>query len=328
MLHVILITLVSTFAPDSLRMEMINGKPHVVHQVGEKETLYSLSRRYGTTVADILTQNPTADAGLEIGQILRIPYAAKSKPAPPVRTAEGLIHRVASKETLFSIARQYNVSVDDIVAWNKLREMSLAVGQEILIRNKVSEVPVEVKPVVVSGAKTHTVAPKETLYSIARMYGMTVPELKEWNGIAGTELKIGQVLRVTASVSAPVTPVATPAPVVISERPAAAMPKSPAVETIRISENVSGSNEYHETGFAALLAGTEGNRKYLGQHRTIKPGTILKIRNLTTNQEVFVRITGPPASADEGTIILISRSAYDRLAATEEKFRADITYYK
>ena len=86
-------------------------------------------------------------------------------------------------------------------------------------------------------------------------------------------------------------------------------------------------DEVHESGQAALIEGTEGNRKYLGQHRTIKPGTILKIRNLSNNQEVFIRITGPPTIADEATIIWISKSAYDRLGATD-KFRAEITYYK
>lgn len=325
MLGVILIALSVALPADSLRMEMINGKPHVVHQVGEKETLYSLSRRYGTTVVDILTQNPTADGGLEVGQILKIPYAAKPRPLPPVKTAEGLIHRVAAKETLFSIARQYNVSVDDIKTWNNLRENSLSVGQEILIKNNPVVMPVEPPAPKPTAAKTHTVAPKETLYSIARLYGMTVPQLKEWNSITGDELRIGQVL----SVAAPL--IATEAvPVVV---PATKLPESankvPATEsTIRISESVGGSSESREAGFAALLDGSDGDRKYLGQHRTIKPGTIVKIRNLTTNQEVFVRVTGPPVTPDESTIILISKSAYDRLAATEPRFRAEIIYYK
>lgn len=79
---------------------------------------------------------------------------------------------------------------------------------------------------------------------------------------------------------------------------------------------------------ASLLQGTEGNRKYLAHHPTIKPGTILKIRNLVTNQEVFVRVTGPPSVPDPAVMIFISRSAYDRLGATEPSFRAELTYYK
>lgn len=82
MLNILLISLGSLLQGDSLRMEMINGKPHVVHQVGEKETLYSLSRRYGTTVQDILAQNPTADAGLRLDKFSRSRMSESQRPLP------------------------------------------------------------------------------------------------------------------------------------------------------------------------------------------------------------------------------------------------------
>ncbi len=97
---------------------------------------------------------------------------------------------------------------------------------------------------------------------------------------------------------------------------------------MRISESVAGANEVRETGTAALLQGTEGNRKYLAQHATIRAGTILKIRNLATNQEVFVRVIGPPATPDSSVAIFISKSAYDRLGSKDATFSAEITYYK
>lgn len=330
MFQVLLIGLLTLSPGDSLRMEVINGKPHVVHQVGEKETLYGLSKRYGTTVADILAVNPTADAGLEVGQILKIPYGGKPKAPDAVKTAQGTVHRVAAKETLFSIARHYSVSVDDIKAWNNLKDGNLSVGQEILIRPKPAEPAVEVKPAATpSAARTHTVAAKETLYSIARTYGMTVAQLKEWNGLTADEVKIGQVLAVAAPSpgTAPAVPVGAPAVVTPAVQPGA-NPSATPVESIKISESLSGASEQKETGLAALLQGTEGNRKYLAHHPTIKPGTILKVRNLATNQEVFVRVTGPPATPDATVMIFISRSAYDRLGATEQSFRAELTYYK
>jgi LysM repeat protein len=249
------------------------------------------------------------------------------------------VHRVATKETLFSIARQYNVSVDDIKAWNELKDGNLSVGQEILIRQQVAERRPDVQPAPTpSAAKTHTVAPKETLFSIARQYGMTVAQLKEWNSLAADDVKIGQVLAVAAP-----APGATPAPPAVTSSGTPGTPatpmrtggivapatgSTPVPESVKISEGLSGANELKETGIAALLQGTEGNRKYLAQHATIRPGTILKIRNLTTNQEVFVRVTGPPAQIDPALMIFISRSAYDRLGATEPSFRAELTYYK
>src|SRR4051812_4941206 len=82
---------------DSLRLETINGKSFVIHQVGERETLYGISRRYGTTIPSILEVNPNADGGLAVGTILKVPYVAKSK----TQTTAGLVHTVAPKETLF-----------------------------------------------------------------------------------------------------------------------------------------------------------------------------------------------------------------------------------
>ena len=336
MFQILLMSLVGFFPGDSLRTETINGKLHVVHQVGEKETLYALSKRYGTTVADILAQNPTADAGLEVGQILKIPYGGKPKAPDATKTAQGIVHRVAAKETMFSIARHYNVSVDDIKAWNNLKDGNLSVGQEILIRQNTAAPPAEIKPAPTS-AKTHTVAPKETLYSIAKMYGMTVTQLKEWNSITADELKIGQVLSVAAPApgTSPVAPTLAPAVAVTTPAATATTPTTtstpvvtPMPEATRISESPNGANESKEIGTASLLQGTEGNRKYLAQHATIQPGTILKIRNLATNQEVFVRVTGPPEVADPSVLIFISKSAYDRLGATDPTFRAEITYYK
>ena len=318
-------------------MEMIDGKPHVVHQVGEKETLYGLSRRYGSTVADILARNPTADAGLEVGQILMIPYVGKPKAPDAVKTAQGVIHRVGAKETLFSIARHYNVSVDDIRSWNSLSTDHLSIGQEILVKQKSGEPVTEVKPAATpTSAGTHSVASKETLYSIARQYGMTVAQLKEWNGLTADEVKIGQVLTVATASPGTMTPAYAPAstPSTSPSTGTTAPVVAPLVVTpassgpVRVSEGLSGANEWKESGVASLLQGTEANRKYLAQHATIKPGTIIKIRHLVTNQEVFVRVIGPPTTPDSTVMIFVSGSAFDRLGGTDSSFRAELTYYK
>ena len=85
---------------DSLRLETINGQKFIIHQIDEKETLYAISRRYGVPITSILEHNPTADGGLAIGNQLKVPYVPKIR----TQTANGLLHRVAPKETLFSIA--------------------------------------------------------------------------------------------------------------------------------------------------------------------------------------------------------------------------------
>src|SRR5262245_39263785 len=103
MIEALLVVGLSFFNPqvpaDSLGTETVDGKLVVVHEVDEKETLYSLARRYGTTVDAIVQFNPAAKDGLSIGQVLKIPYSKKSLTS----ASAGGIHKVAEKETLYSI---------------------------------------------------------------------------------------------------------------------------------------------------------------------------------------------------------------------------------
>jgi LysM repeat protein len=345
MINLIFLTAFSFLDPaipaDSLRLEVINGKSFVIHQVGERETLYGISRRYGATIPGILEFNPTADGGLEIGTILKVPYTPKSK----VQSPAGLIHTVAPKETLFSISKLYNVTIDELRTWNSLSDYALSTGQTLVIKKRNTTLatspeskPTEVKTIP-SGGMRHVVVQGETLFSIARQYNVTVQQIKDWNSLATNELKIGQAISLSSSMTTPAsTTVSTPVPVVattprpqettpgVVPKPAVTMPVE---NTIKISESVAGTDEIKEAGIAELIEGTEGNRKYMALHRSAPTGTILKVRNELNNREVFVRVVGslPATSVNDKIIIKISKSAYDRLGAIDPKFRAEVTYY-
>ncbi len=310
-----------TVPADSIGIETINGKVVVVHKVDAGETLYALSRRYGTTVDEILKFNPAADGGLEIGQIVKVPYVRAVKQV----TTSGYVHRVAEKETLFSISRQYGISVDDIKSWNKLSGNSLSVGQELVIKKST---PVErpTVPAMTSIAGVHTVEAKETLYSISKAYNVSIDQLKSWSNLETNELSLGQMLYV----SQPKTN-SKPAESTVTNPQITPQPKPPVTEkTITISESVRGSDEMVSSGLAELIEGTEGNRKYLALHRKAPVGTILKIRNEMNNREVFVRVIGtiPDNAMNDKVLIKISKSAYDRLGAIDPRFRVEVTYYK
>lgn len=334
MIKVIFLTLVSWTHPapvDSLRMETINGKQFIIHRIDEKETLYGISKRYGVPITAILEQNPTADGGLASGQILKIPYVPKAK----VQQSGNRIHKVAPKETLFSISKLYDVSVDDLKAWNNLKDNSLSTGQELLIKKKTTAMATPA-PEVKSPKGVHTVAAKETLYSIARQYGITIQQLKEWNGITGSDVSIGQTLVITQPINEKTVETKTETKpevkevVAVTVKPETKPQPEVKETTIRISEKVTGSDEVKEGGLAELIEGTDGNRKYLALHRTAKVGTILKVRNELNNREVFVRVAGelPNTGINTNVIIKISKSAYDRLGAIDPKFRVEVTYYK
>ncbi|MDH4297407.1 MAG: LysM peptidoglycan-binding domain-containing protein [Cyclobacteriaceae bacterium] len=329
MIYELIFAGVSFFQPqilqDSIGTETINGKVFVIHMVAEKETLYGLSKRYGTTVEVILQYNPTADAGLEIGQILKIPYLPKQA----ARSVNGVTHTVVAKETMFSISQAYNVTVEEIKQWNNLSGNSLSIGQELIIKSgKTSNNP-EAAAVAASGL--HVVAAKETMFSISKQYGVTVQQLKDWNKLEGNEISIGQELIVRS----PQVEITKPNPPAVITEPKhdtpSVQPKTEVKEqTIRISESVKNSDEITQSGLAELIEGTEGNRKYLALHRTAPVGTILKVKNEMNNREVFVRVMGklPDTPLTDKLVIKISKSAYDRLGAIDSRFRVELTYYK
>lgn len=180
MIEALLVVGLSFFNPqvpaDSLGTETVDGKVVVVHQVDDKETLYGLARRYGTTVDAIIQFNPLAKDGLSIGQVLKIPYSKK----PVVAATSGGVHKVAEKETLYSISRMYNVSIDDIKEWNHLTSNSLSLGQELVIKKTSTQpsittiTPANVETTTQKGV--HQVEQKETLFSISRQYNISVDD--------------------------------------------------------------------------------------------------------------------------------------------------------
>jgi LysM repeat protein len=355
LLFVLAISLNTEVSRDSIGVETINGQLFVIHRVEEKETLYAMSRRYRTTVDDILRYNTSAGAGLEIGQILKVPY---KEPVP--KPAGGIVHTVASKETVYSISRTYQVSMEDIRQWNNLRDNAIGIGQQLIIKKSTSkEKPAsqplqQESPAMISKKGFHTVQPKETLFSIARQYDVSVDELKAWNSLSGPNLTIGQTLFVLQpeqkTADKPVqkesasstqadeirreNEVKETGPIVKNTVPPAKgssnASSGQSAESIRISESLKNGDEIIEGGLAELIEGTEGNRKYLALHRTAPMGTILKVRNQMNNREVFVRVMGklPDTVLTDKLIIKISRSAYDRLGAIDPRFRVEVTYYK
>jgi membrane-bound lytic murein transglycosylase D len=104
-------------------------------------------------------------------------------------------HVVQPKETLYAIAKIYNVGVMDLVNWNNLDlQQGIKIGQVLKVHSPevIAEAP-KLSEVI------HEVAASDTLYSIARKYGVTIKDLMDWNGkkdfsiSAGEKLKIKQV---------------------------------------------------------------------------------------------------------------------------------------
>jgi len=220
-----------------------NGQKYYLYTIEAKEGLYAVSHKFNVTQADILNCNASIVEGLKAGQVIRIPLSTSSLPA--VTTTRQ--HIVVKKQTLYSIAYQYGVSVESIVAMNPGAAHGIKDGDVLLIpppqkkesESKESEVtekprPVAVKeepkPTVVApklstpkGGVRHQVVAGETFYSLSRMYGVSVGAIKSANPET-------EVLKVGESVLIPADTIKTSVPGVKAE------PK-PVILPINISKN-------------------------------------------------------------------------------------------
>ena len=100
-------------------------------------------------------------------------------------------HVVKSGDTLWSIAKKYGVSVEELKEKNNLTSNALSINQVLLIPGE-DESSVEVP----SSSEYYTVKAGDSLYAIANKYGMSVDELKDLNNLTSNLLTIGQRLRI------------------------------------------------------------------------------------------------------------------------------------
>jgi membrane-bound lytic murein transglycosylase D len=105
-------------------------------------------------------------------------------------------HIVQPKETLYGIAKHYNVGVMDLVKWNNLNLQEGIKPGQVLKLSDVQPVANDVPTAVSTAPAEHEVKPTDTLYSIARKYNVTIQELMEWNNKKNFSLTVGEKLKV------------------------------------------------------------------------------------------------------------------------------------
>ena len=153
--------------------------PETTYTVQRGDSLYSIAAKYNTTVEELKRINGLTTNILSIGQVLKLP-SNESAESPSVD--EGISYTVQKGDSLYSIAKKYNVTIDEIKELNNLTSNLLSIGQVLLIP---SSTPLET---------TYTVQKGDSLYSIAKKYNTSVDKLKELNSLTSNMLSIGQIL--------------------------------------------------------------------------------------------------------------------------------------
>lgn len=182
----------------------------IEHVVRRGETLSGIAKRYRTTVAAIQETNRIRNANsIRAGMTLVIDYAAakgSTRAAEPKRVARttsssnagsgsaagnsgktpagsGTIYKVRAGDSLWSIAREHGITVEELRSWNNLRGSRIVPGQELKI-----------------GAQRvirYTIQPGDTVWAIAQRHGISADRLLQWNKLsAGAVIRPGEELEV------------------------------------------------------------------------------------------------------------------------------------
>ncbi len=291
-----------SIAQDSLCTVPIGEKVYILHHVSPKQTLYSLSKRYNLTIDQLISSNPSAkDSIILPGEILKIPtrfkVSASEQPILNYRLVriDTLVHVVTAGETLYRIKQHYKLSsLDSIVAWNKEKIDTIRPGQELIVgwimdTIKVDEALIYKK--VGSEKETNTEDKKEApTDTIAEEPKQTVSD---------------SLHKIMLSIK-------------------------PYKETYLANDTIEGMIFQRQKGISTWLESSVNTPKgYYALHESIDKGTILKVRNLMNDEEVYVKVIGklPDSEENKKVLMKLSNDAANYLGVLDKRFIAEINYY-
>ena len=223
------------------------------HRVRSRETISQVARKYGVTTSQIKKWNGLRSNKLKKNQVLKIYVTQRVKvpvenndrnkpttptapttPEPdsstttaqpdnsstevdesttdetevvepkPEKTVAVKYHKVRRGETLGSIARRYGISVSQLKRWNGLRSNTAKVGTTLKVSNPAKQSKSTTTTTTTTSnekQKYYTVKRGDSLSSIAERFGVTVAQLREWNGIEADNINAGVRIAVDASAS-------------------------------------------------------------------------------------------------------------------------------
>lgn len=193
-------------------------KKIIEHKVLAKQTLYSISKMYGVEQSDIVGMNPEIQGNtIKIGQTLKIPISNMTKgeeqervinqindtQLPPTSNTSNrnvkkkyVTYEVKNKkETLYSISKQFGVSINEIIEANPY-------AQDGIKKGDILQIPIDEKniPKTSGNELYHLVQPKETIYGICKQYNISKEDLFRRNPRLQTEgLKYGDTIFIASA---------------------------------------------------------------------------------------------------------------------------------
>ena len=169
------------------------------------DNLGNIAKKYGVTVEDLKQWNNLSDVNVQLGFQLKI---ANETENPEEQVAVKKEYKtqeyvVLKGDNIGIIAKKYKVSSDDIKLWNNLTDNNIQLGSSIIVSKTEIVVPEKAakKDKIASKAtknqEHYYVQKGDSLYKIAKKFpGITILDIKKWNGISNENLKPGMKLKI------------------------------------------------------------------------------------------------------------------------------------
>ena len=165
-----------------LKSEQTTPKTYIVKK---GDTLYSIATAFNTTPNKIKQENNIQGNTIYIGQELKLPSPILPPTSPPITEDPGneiyTIYTVKIGDSLWSISREYNISVQELIDINDLLTTTIKVGDQLKVPAELNE-------------EIYVVKPGDTLWSIAKKNNITVDDSKNKNNLSSNFLCINQQL--------------------------------------------------------------------------------------------------------------------------------------
>ena len=178
------------------------------------DNLYSLAKKYNVSVEQIQGVNNLSSEMIKAGQTLEVPALVgthtEHEKQNHTENGENITHKVQRGDTLFSLAKKYDVSIEQIQQGNGLTSETIKVAQVLKIKspkvvkatNQATELHKEINKEIHNEKMTfatYTVAAGETLWGIARQFNLSIADLKTYNHLTNDMVLIGQKLIINPS---------------------------------------------------------------------------------------------------------------------------------
>jgi LysM repeat protein/ABC-type branched-subunit amino acid transport system substrate-binding protein len=169
------------------------------HSVRKKETVFSIAQKSKITSEDIYQFNPQARDGIKEGDVLKIPKPQTSEYESKARTIENqqpVKHVVGRKETLFSIAREYNTTQEEILKANPTIKGNLSKGTVLIIPKPSSLPEVQKKQKETLKFSEYRIINGDNYYQLEKRFGIAQAELEQLNPALKDGFKSGMIIKI------------------------------------------------------------------------------------------------------------------------------------